>query len=145
MSMKEPDRNDSFFVDVQVIAFLVERGDNFYSVLENLMHIGSLVTDVKALQEIVYRYHLIGETEKGYEYANRLRRETVVYPIGQAEIEIQAELLDRYPNVPPRELLHVAVMIKNGIQKIICSPQSAYHRVEEVHVQNVLSQISQRI
>ncbi len=143
--MKEPDRKNSFFVDVQVIAFLVERGDSFHSVLGNLIHIGSLVTDVKALQEIVYRYHLMGETDKGYDHANLLRRESEVYPIGEAEIEIQAELQDRYPNVPPRELLHVAVMVKNGIHKIICSPESAYHQVDEVDVQNVLSRLSRRI
>ncbi len=143
--MKEPDKKDSFFVDVQVIAFLVERGDSFNSVLENLIRIGSLVTDVKALQEIVYRYHLLGETDKGYDYAHLLRRESEVYPIGEAEIEIQVELLNRYPNVPPRELLHVAVMVKNGIHKIICSPESAYHQVDEVDVQNVLSSLSRRI
>jgi hypothetical protein len=107
--------------------------------------VGPLSTDVKALQEIVYYYHLLGETKKGYTYANLLRECADVHSIGIEELNLQEELLEHYPNFPPRELLHVAVMMNNELVKIVCSPTSSYDQIDGVEVQWVLGKLSQSL
>jgi predicted nucleic acid-binding protein len=142
--MKERDSHNRFFVDPMVITYLVERGDNFKSVFFNLKGIGPLSTDVKALQEIVYWYHLLGETAKGYEYAILLREHASIHSIGVEELETQEQLLTRYPLLSPRELLHAAVMLNNKLEKVICSPDSGYDQIDEIEVQQVLGRLSER-
>lgn len=134
--------NGRAFLDPNFIDFLQNRGHGFQDILERLTAEIALVTDVKGLQEIVYRYHLIGETRLGYEHAMSLRRRIEVLDITAKELEIQEQLLFRYPNVRPRELLHVAVMLAHGIDAIVCSPESNYREIEDISVLQVLSRIA---
>ncbi len=137
--------NDHLYLDPKVFDFLVQRGERFESVLERCLSLGPMATNVKGLQEVVYRYHLLGETARGYECAMMIRRKVEVLPVSTEELARQEVLLERYPTVPPRELLHVASMICRGYRKIICSPESRYRELEMVEVAPSLSRMAERL
>lgn len=136
--MKEQDR---IYIDPKVIDFLVCRGERFEEVLDRALGLGSLCTNVKALQEVVYRYHLLGETARGYELATRLRRSVAVLPVREQELDTQELLLERYPTLAPRELLHAASMLCHGLKRIVCSPESRYREIEALEATSSLSRI----
>jgi hypothetical protein len=140
--MKEQTDN-SYFLDPNLIIFLIKRGMSFNAVAGKLKTLGKVYTDVKGLQEIVYYYHLLGETALGYENAMTLRKQTEVLPITNEDILLQEKFLESYPAYPPRELLHSAVMVNNKLTKIICSPDSLYNEMNHVKVEAVLSKITE--
>lgn len=138
--------SQKIFIDSSIFFYLQSQGQKFSETLSKLSNKEFLVTDVKTLQEVVYYYHLMGETGLGYEYAEKLRNEvSEVYSLGKDEINTQRALLDRYPNISPKELAHVSVTINNKVDKIICSPESTYFEIDELEVQNVLSSIGNSI
>ncbi len=127
------------FLDPNFFEYLSKNGKGFQLALDAIKNKKLLYTDVKGLQEIVYRYTLMGETEKGYENAMKIRNTFKIFPITEKELDTQESLLMRYPNAKPRELLHVAVMINNDIKNIICSPESNYKEIEEIKVENIIA------
>lgn len=137
--------NKSYFLDPNLIIFLIKRGMGFNEITGKLNRIGKVFTDVKGLQEVVYYYHLLGETALGYENAMSLKSQTEVLPVTNADILLQETLLDRYPGFPPRELLHTAVMLNNRITKVICSPESLYKEIEQLTVEPVLSKLTEQL
>lgn len=141
--MKE--NNKGLFLDSNLILFLTKRGMSFSSIIKKLEGMGEIYTDVKCLQEIVYYYHLLGETALGYENAMLLRKKVKVLSVTNEDILMQESLLDRYPAFAPRELLHSAVMYNNKIERIMCSPESQYNEVEFVKVEPVLSKLTEQI
>lgn len=137
--------NNQYFLDPNLILFLIKRGMSFNSIAGKLKSLGKIYTDVKGLQEIVYYYHLIGETALGYENAMILRKQSEVLPVTNEDILLQESLLDRYPAFPPRELLHSAVMLNNKLTKVICSPDSLYNEIDFVTVEPVLSKLTEQL
>jgi hypothetical protein len=121
----------------------MKRGMSFNTVATKLKALGKIYTDVKGLQEVVYYYHLLGETALGYENAMTLRKIADVLPITNDDILLQEKLLESYPAYPPRELLHSAVMMNNKITTVICSPESLYNEMNHVKVEPVLSKITE--
>ncbi len=132
---------EKIFLDTNIFSFFSDKGKDFDETLKRLLDQGVFVTDVKSLQEIVYRYHLIGETDLGYEKAKKVRNEIEILPVTKDDLDKQEELLDRYPLAAPRELLRTAVMLNNNIKSIVCSPDSGYKEIEDVKVLNILSKI----
>lgn len=137
--------NNQYFLDPNLIIFLIKRGMSFNTIASKLKGLGKIYTDVKGLQEIVYYYHLLGETALGYENAMLLRKQSEVLSVTNEDILLQESLLDRYPAFPPRELLHSAVMFNNKITKVICSPESLYNEIEFVTVEPVLSKLTEQL
>lgn len=137
--------NNEFFLDPNLIIFLIKRGMSFNTIAGRLKSLGKIYTDVKGLQEIVYYYHLLGETALGYENAMILRNQAEVLSVTNEDILLQESLLERYPSFPPRELLHSAVMKNNNISTIICSPESLYNEIEFVKVAPVLSRLTEQL
>ena len=131
---------EKIFLDPNFFEFLSRSGRWFQSILDTIKDKKHFVTDVKGLQEIVYRYTLMGETKKGYENAMNVRNTFEIFPVTKKDLDVQESLLARYPNAKPRELLHVAVMINNGIKKIVCSPESNYNEIEDVKVENIIAE-----
>ena len=89
-------------------------------------------TDAEVFQEILYRYHHIKRTDVGSEVFNNLR--TVierVLPISGDCVFLAEELGRTYADVKPRDLLHVAVMVRNGIRTIVSVDQD-FDRISEV-------------
>jgi hypothetical protein len=137
--------NNQYFLDPNLIIFLIKRGMSFKTIAGKLKGLGKVYTDVKGLQEVVYYYHLLGETALGYENAMILRNQTEVLPISNEDILLQESLLDLYPSFPPRELLHSAVLLNNKLTKIICSPESLYGEINGIEVEPVLSRITEQL
>ncbi len=136
--------SEKVFVDPNFIYYLIDRGEHFERVLSALAEKYALCTDVKALQEIVYRNQLAGDVGNGYRRAMELRKQCEVFPIGTPELDRLDALMENYPRHSPRELVHAAVMINRGVRKIICSPESAFHEVEELMAMSPVSEICSR-
>lgn len=133
------------FLDPNLIIFLIKRGQSFASIANKLKTLGQVYTDVKGLQEVVYYYHLLGETALGYTNAMLLKNQTEVLSVTNEDIILQESLLDRYPGFPPRELLHSAVMLNNKITSVICSPESLYNEIAQISVKPVLARLSEQL
>jgi len=74
------------------------------------------VTDAEVLQEILYRYLHIGEREKGLMVFDRFRRIMLGH---EADVQRAREQAEEYPGLSPRDLIHLAVMLRHGIHEII--------------------------
>ena len=91
------------------------------------------VTDAEVFQEILYRYRHIGESQKGFEifdhfYAVMQGR---ILPIEDVDVRTARELADRHPALSPRDLIHLAVMTRNGIAEIVTADED-FQGVSEV-------------
>jgi len=92
------------------------------------------VTDAEVLQEILYRYLHIGEREKGYKVFDRFRRIMLghIFPIEDVDVQRARELAEGYPSLSPRDLIHLAVMLRHGVHEIITTDKR-FDKVKEVH------------
>ena len=77
-------------------------------------------TDSEVFQEILYRYFHIRRIQIGRVVFDSLKAVVEqVLPVSADALWLARDLADRYPNVPPRDLLHVAVMMRHGIRQIV--------------------------
>lgn len=90
------------------------------------------VSSVEVLQEILYVYSHTIERAKGMEifqdFKNILED---IFPITIKEINLAADLLERYKKIEARDALHAAVMILNGVTEI-CSTDSHFDDIEDI-------------
>jgi uncharacterized protein len=79
------------------------------------------VTDAEVFQEILYRYLHIGEREKGLRVFDAFRRIMLgrILPVLADDVHEARLLSDRYPRLSARDLIHLAIMRNNGIDRII--------------------------
>ncbi len=91
------------------------------------------VTDAKVLQEILYRYLHIGEREKGFKVFDRFRRIMLghILLIDEADVQRARELAEEYPRLSPRDLFHLAMMLRHGIHEIITADKG-FERVRGI-------------
>jgi hypothetical protein len=134
-------RSDATFLDSGFLFYCLERGVPFADILSRLADQGSFVVDVKTLQEIVYRYHLLGETQLGYEQALSLRKLAKVLPVTKTDLLQMDAWLDQFPQLGPRELLHLAVIQHHGIRSVACGPKSSYSQFPGVETRNLLGAV----
>ena len=89
-------------------------------------------TDAEVFQEILYRYHHIRRPDSGRIVFDSLKAVVErVLPVSADCIWLARDLADRYPALPPRDLLHVAVMRRHGIRQIV-SVDAHFDAVAEV-------------
>ena len=91
------------------------------------------VTDAEVLQEILYRYLHIGEREKGLMVFDRFRRIMLghILPLDEEDVQRARELAEEYPRLSPRDLIHLAVMLRHGLHEII-SADRGFDRIREI-------------
>jgi len=91
------------------------------------------VTDAEVFQEILYRYLHIGEREKGFRVFDHFHRVMLgrILPIEDTDVQQARELAEQYPALSPRDLIHLAVMLRHEIQEIITT-DSGFDSVKEV-------------
>ncbi len=78
------------------------------------------ITDVEVFQEILYRYYHIRESALGHRiFADFRTAVDSVLPVCAADVFRAHDLAEQYPQVPPRDLLHAAVMKNNGLAQIL--------------------------
>lgn len=91
------------------------------------------VTSVEVIQEILHRYTRIGRPEVGAALARAsLDLLAPVVPLTHAVMRRLPDLVDRYPRLQARDLVHVATCLHEGIQEI-ASPDRDFDYVAEVH------------
>lgn len=76
--------------------------------------------DTEVLQEVIYVYWYRQRLERGLEYLDRL---LVLFPtpfaVTRATIAAARELLARYPRLDPRDAIHAAVALEQGLEGIV--------------------------
>ena len=78
------------------------------------------VTDVEVLQELLYRYWHIGELEKGlklYDECEGLLPE--IFDVTLRDLDRARGFLLKKRAMPPRDALHVAVMLNHRIREVL--------------------------
>lgn len=78
-------------------------------------------TDVEVLQEILYRYFHLGERSKGlqiFDYFHHLMAGRVL-PVEEEDVVRARQLAEQYPRLSPRDLIHLAVMLRHRLPQII--------------------------
>lgn len=91
-------------------------------------------TDTEVIQEILYRYYNLNLIPQALQLSRQLLRLGVrILPVTRADMERSLDLHEKYArhNLPPRDLVHVAVMLGNGITRIL-SVDKHFDRIEEV-------------
>jgi hypothetical protein len=89
-------------------------------------------TSAEVVQEILHRFVAIRRPDVGAAMARSvLDAFGPVLPISDAVVRRVPDLLERYPFLAARDLIHVATCIHEGIRTIV-SPDAGFDRVEEV-------------
>jgi len=99
-----------------------------------LGHYGAPVVNAEVLQEILYRYVMIEKGDIGLSICRDIEAlEVDVLPVTKDDMNRTFELFERYKSkkLPPRDLIHSAVMINNGIAHII-SADKHFDTIKEV-------------
>ena len=93
-----------------------------------------VVTDMEAIQEVLYRYGAIGHLDTGVTMANALLELVpVIHPVDVEDMRLATELFRRYgpKGVTPRDAIHAAVMMNRGVKEII-STDSHFDLIEGI-------------
>lgn len=95
---------------------------------------GTPVINTEVLQEILYRYVMIEKGDTGLSICRDIEAlEIDVLPVTREDMNRVFELFERYKSkgLPPRDLIHAAVMLNNGISHII-SADKHFDAIKEV-------------
>jgi predicted nucleic acid-binding protein len=79
-----------------------------------------LVTDAEVFQEILHRYTAIARREAiqpSFDVLRALVDE--IFPIEEADVFAAKDLLGTHPTLSARDALHVAVMRRRGVRRIL--------------------------
>jgi predicted nucleic acid-binding protein len=77
-------------------------------------------TSVEVHQEILHRYLSLGQPSKAREVSEDFQYLVPnVLPVTVEEIARARDLSIKYPDLPSRDLIHLAVMLNNGISTIV--------------------------
>ncbi len=84
-------------------------------------HPRSFIADVEILQELMHRYIGSRQWPRGREVLQRFAEVMSgrVEPFYVEDVQLAAELADRYPGISARDYIHVAVMRRLRIERII--------------------------
>ena len=126
------------FIDANVPMYAFGKEHPYKEPCRLILHklgIGEIpgVTSVEVLQEILHRYLSLGRTEEGIIIARQLS-EIVdeVLPVELADVQKAMELARKATRAKSRDLIHVAVMLNNGIHTII-SADKHFDLFPEIH------------
>lgn len=100
----------------------------------SLGNYGSPVINTEVLQEILYRYVMIEKGEIGLAICRDIEAlEIDVLPVTRDDMNHAFELFERYKGkgLPPRDLVHAAVMINNGMSHIL-SADKHFDSIKEI-------------
>lgn len=126
-----------YFIDSNIVMYAVGKEHEYKeSCGRVLQKIGddeiTGVINTEVLQEILYRYFKIGKGKEGLETARDFfLAVSEVLPVTSKDIEKNFSLFEKYKDFPPRDSLHVAVMLNNGLNEII-STDKHFDKIKEV-------------
>lgn len=92
----------------------------------------SATTSTEVVQEILHRYLSIGRPQTGLQMAtDTLDMFAPVLPITHGLMRRLPRLVERYPRLSARDLIHVATCLAEGIDTIV-SPDLGFDQVHEI-------------
>lgn len=112
------------FIDANIIMYTVGKKHKYKdpcSLLVRRIAEENIVvaSDTEVLQEILYRYWLIREFKRAREtYSDFKTLVSLMFPVTIDDVNLALELLERHQNIQPRDAIHAAVMLNNGLTKI---------------------------
>lgn len=92
------------------------------------------VIDTEVFQEVLYRYSAIGKLPVGLSVCRNLVKLGIeILPVRSRETNLLIEFADRYKdkNLPIRDIVHLCVMVANGISNIV-TPDKHYDQFAEI-------------
>lgn len=95
---------------------------------------GSPVINTEVFQEILYRYSMIGKRETGISVCRDIKAlGTDILPVAPGDVDYIIDLFEKYKkkNIPPRDLIHSAVMLNNSVSRIITTDKH-FDSIKEV-------------
>jgi len=136
--------DDPLFIDTNIVMYAVGKQHKHKhacarivsAIADGTFHsdIGSPVTDTEVFQEILYRYALVDRWEAGILICTDLFELGLsILPVDSKVVEQMLHLAQAYKgsDFPPRDLVHVAVMMNHGISKVI-SVDAHFDLISEV-------------
>lgn len=137
-------RDESLFIDTNIVMYAVGKEHKYKNACARIIsaiadgsfreEIGNPVTDTEVFQEILYRYALAERCERGILICTSLLElGLAILPVDCKAVERMLELAQAYKRagLPPRDLVHAAVMADHGIQRIV-SVDAHFDLVREV-------------
>jgi predicted nucleic acid-binding protein len=129
--------SDPIFVDVNVVMYAVGAKHPYRRpCLDSLDRIVNdelpAVVSSEIHQEILHRYLSLGLPDKARQVSTKL--ETLIptaLPVTMADVRHARKLSECYPILKARDLIHVAVMLENGLSRIL-STDAHFDQVSEV-------------
>ena len=112
------------FIDANIIMYTVGKEHKYKgpcSLLVRRIAEKNIVvaSDTEVLQEILYRYWLIRKFERAREtYSDFKSLVSLMFPVTIDDVNLALELLESYQNIQPRDAIHAAVMLNNGLTRI---------------------------
>ncbi|MEA1965588.1 MAG: type II toxin-antitoxin system VapC family toxin [Candidatus Aerophobetes bacterium] len=125
------------FIDANVIMYTVGKEHKYKepcSLLVRRIAEENIVvaSDTEVLQEILYRYWLIREFKRARETYNDFKSLiSLMLPVTIDDVSLALELLERYRNIQPRDAIHSAVMLNNGLTRIY-STDAHFDEIKEI-------------
>lgn len=91
------------------------------------------VTSAEVLQEILYRFWALKLPTKGMEVFDHFSIAVpVVLPVTKRDMVRAKGLLAQQPSLPPRDAIHAAVLLNNGLREI-CSYDRHFDQFPGIH------------
>lgn len=126
------------FIDANILMYAAGREHPYRDSCRKIIKAiatGSLesVTDAEVFQEILYRYLHIKQREQGLIIFDRFQTlmGDSILPVTMREVGLARELVDDYPALSPRDLIHVAVMINHDIKEILSTDRD-FDTIKEI-------------
>ncbi len=128
--------NSAFFVDSNIIMYAVGTEHPYRSpcldALDRIIRESlKAVVSSEIHQEILHRYLSIGLPDQAREISIKL--ETIIpatLPVTLADVHRVRKLAERYPVLKARDLIHAAVMLENGLTRILSTDRHFDQLVE---------------
>ena len=78
-------------------------------------------TDAEVFQGILYRYWHVGQLTTGLQIFDAFARIMAgrVLAVEEEDVRQARALAESYPRLPPRDLIHLALMLRHGIEEIV--------------------------
>jgi len=137
-------KDEPLFIDTNIVMYAVGKKHTYKNACAKIISgiadgsfhrdIGTPVTDTEVFQEILYRYALVGRWENGIVICKRFMELGLeILSFDSNEVTRMIILAEAYKGkgIPPRDLVHVSVMINHGIRKIV-SVDSHFDLINEV-------------
>ena len=136
--------DESLFIDTNIVMYAVGKEHRYKNACARVISMladgsfyknaGNPVTDTEVFQEILYRYALVERWERGIlicKHFLALGLEVLCFDSNGVERMLKLAQAYKGRGIPPRDLVHVAVMINRGIRKIV-SVDSHFDLMNEV-------------